>query len=205
MKPELRNKLLLALALAPETSDDDLETAFNTYLDKLLAEKEAAKAKQDAEEEEEKPVTAPAANDKIAADLTAAVLAANTQATALRELRAEVALDSCISLGIISPANRDAERALLLAANDEATFAEAITTLRKRKPVIKTGAVMAANLHLEKENLLAANSDHERTRLRKEKVDAAMAEITASRPRMSGDYERASAIAAQRFPELFSY
>lgn len=199
MKPELRNKLILALALAADVSDADLETALNAHLDKVIAEKEPP-------EMEDAPATGPpAANAKIAADLTAALTAANNQAASLRVLRAEVTLDSCIALGIITPASRETEKTALLAANTEESFASALDALRARKPVIRTAPSIASTVPQERHALLAANSDHGRAELRRQKIEEVIREITANRPRMAGDYERAASIAASRHQELFAY
>lgn len=199
MKPELKNKLILALALAADADDAAVETALNAHLDKILAEKEKP------EVEANPPTAPPAANAKLAADLNAAVTAANDQAAALRELRANLTLDTCTALGIITPANREAEKATILAANDEAAFSAALDSLRARKPVMRMAPAIAAGVPQDRQALLAANSDSGRAELRRVKIQECMNEITANRPKMAGDYERASAIAANRNPDLFAY
>ena len=201
MKPELRNKLLLALALAADADDAAIETALSTHLDGIIAKME----KKEEETQGNPPTAPPAANAKLAADLTAAVNAANSQATALRELRVNLTLDTFTALGIITPASRETEKAALLAANDEAAFSSGLDALRARKPVMRMAPAIASGIPQDRQALLAANSDHGRAELRRVKIQECMNEITANRPRMAGDYERASAIAATRFPDLFSY
>lgn len=194
-KKTMNEEQLKAIGLEPGATDEQI----NARLEKLAAaENDATTEKARADKAEGELATA----KQAVQEKETALQAANDTAARQREARIDGALETLVSTGRLTEADRPARRTELVAIeNDEALDAR-LDELAKADPVLKTKP-RTANLAQGKEKVAAENDAAARSEKRTEAVEAELARIANDVP-AAERYDIAWTRAQKKHPELFS-